>query len=98
MEGKMKFTFAKLNEKAEGHKNYRDYVNIYFCKLRDKEPDEKIERHFVIIGELFGLHYKSVERIIKRKNGKIELKKRNNIWNKKNSLLDRLSMIEPKLK
>lgn len=73
----IKFTFAQLDEKAECYKNYRVYICDYFYELKDlPENAEYTNEHlYKIIGDKWGLHLKSVERIVKRKNGKIQMKK-----------------------
>jgi len=60
----IKFTYAELIERAEGHKNYKDYVRHFYEKLREDEPDEKITHHKRVVAEKFGISYRQVEYII----------------------------------
>jgi hypothetical protein len=61
----MKFTFASLNEYAEGKKNFKKYVCEYYANLVEQTPDGKVTYFYIVIAEKFGVCAKQVERIIK---------------------------------
>jgi hypothetical protein len=61
----MKFTFASLNEYAEGKKNFKKYICEYYRNMCEQKKDDKDGYRYLVIAEKFGICTKTVERIVK---------------------------------